>query len=248
MEHTKIIKKRKDKIWRNRIRILFFCFCCFASFAAGVQNGNVQEIENIQNVFSQNIISNKNLPLSKMKIVVDAGHGGSDPGTLAPTTGICETDLNLKISYKLKTALEKLGATVIMTRTSASSKLLGNSRKLTMDERGNIIEKAKADLLLSIHQNYNDDSSTIRGTQILVRDVNSVNLANNLQSIFNNELNTSLNYIKKDYAVLKYGNQPSVIVECGFLSNEEEAQLLQTEKYQERLVSILVQVVEDYWK
>ncbi|MHC1722119.1 MAG: N-acetylmuramoyl-L-alanine amidase [Aminipila sp.] len=243
-----MVKKRKDKIWRNRIRILFFCFCCFASFTAGVQNGSVQEIGNIQDVFSQNIISNNNLPLSKMKIVVDAGHGGSDPGTVDSKTGTYEADLNLEISYRLKVALEELGATVIMTRTSVSSKLLADSRKQTIEERGEIIEKAKADLLLSIHQNYNDSSSTIRGAQILVRDVNSVNLANNLQNVFNNELNTSLNYIKKDYALLKYGNQQSVIVECGFLSNREDQQLLQTKKYQERLVSIVVQVVEDYWK
>lgn len=252
MKKTIVDKKRKNRIMKNRLNLFIFCFCCIVSFIAGVQHGIASEgifgFSSIQNVFVQNIMHNSNLPLSKMKIVVDAGHGGADSGTLAPVTGTYEADLNLEVSYKLKAALEAMGAEVVMTRTSKSSKQLGDSKKLTMDERGVIIEKANADMLLSIHQNFNEDSSTIRGTQILVRDENSVPFANALQNAFNSELNTNLNFIKKDYTVLQYGNQPSVIIECGFFSNKKEEKLLQTDEYQKKLIDIIVQNVENYKK
>lgn len=252
MRKTTVDKKRKNRIMKNRLNLFIFCFCCLVSFIAGVQHGTASEgilgFRSIQDVFAENILRNSNLPLNKMKIVIDAGHGGVDSGTLAPVTGTYEADLNLEISYKLKAALEEIGAEVIMTRTLKSSKKLGDSKKLTMNERGEIIEKANADMLLSIHQNYNEDSSTIRGAQILVRKENSVPLANALQNAFNSELNTNLNFLKKDYTVLQYGKQPSVIIECGFFSNKKDEKLLQTDKYQKKLIDIIVQNVEDYKK
>ncbi|WMJ24219.1 N-acetylmuramoyl-L-alanine amidase [Paludicola sp. MB14-C6] len=193
-------------------------------------------------------VKTSNAPLSGKRIVVDAGHGGKDPGTISPNNKTYEANLNLMIAYKLKDALEKMGVEVIMTRTKEITQKLGTNTKLELENRGNMIEKANADMVLSVHQNFNEDNSQISGVQIICRTEQSVALADFLQKAFNKELNKRLNYIKDKYILLAYGQQPSVIVECGFLSNPQEEQLLTTDKYQQRLIDILIKQVKLYFQ
>ncbi len=225
------LRKKKYRIrWR---RIILF-FCCVIGFFCGIY------------ITFNTSFSLHRGTLAKYHIVIDAGHGGSDCGTIGVETGVYEKDINLAIATKLQAELEKLGAKITMTRTEKTTKALGNTKKLSIEERGRIIEAIQPDMTLSIHQNFNEDSNKIRGTQILCNGSTSVMLASTLQATFNSELNTDLNYLQNDYKILKFGNHPSVIVECGFLSNKNDEKLLQTSKYQKRIVEVLVKEVENY--
>lgn len=244
-------ERRREKTSNRKIlrRFLTFCFTCIilvaTIFLIGLNKGD--KYLDITPIKAETIFRNNNSPLNGKIIVVDSGHGGVDSGTLAPISKIYESDLNLKFGYLLEKKLEELGANVVMTRTEESTEKLGTDKKLDIENRGEIIEEADADMLISIHQNFNDDSSDIRGTQILVRDNDSLDFATSLQETFNEELGVNLNYILADYHILNYGNQPSVIVEFGFFSNPQEEVTLQTDKYQQRLIKILCDEIEKYF-
>ena len=258
MTEKKLIKRGN---LQNKIKMVLLCSCFIICFITGtiyaskkIQNSkdnNLMKVKNIEDIKSNDnskSINLDDLPLADKVVVVDAGHGGADPGTMGPITGVYEADINLKMSYMLKSELEELGADVIMTRTEQSTEELGTIEQMQIEERGKIIEDGNPDMVLSIHQNFNEDSNKIRGAQILYREKDSLKLAANLQDAFNNELNTKLNYLMGRYHLLKFGDQPSVIVECGFLSNPEEEKLLATDEYQKRIVGVIVKTVVDYYK
>ncbi|GKX29661.1 hypothetical protein SH1V18_21410 [Vallitalea longa] len=185
-------------------------------------------------------------PLKEFTIVVDPGHGGSDPGTGGAITGVKEKDLNMRISNKLKTKLENLGADIKMTRDDSTN--LGENEKLSLDDRITFINNQNPDLLISMHHNFSEQSDEVKGTQILCANKNSIEFANKLQEAFNNEFDNKLYYLMSGYTLLKDMEQPSVIVECGFLSNEEDEARLQTDEYQDQIVSVIVDTVEKFLK
>lgn len=239
-------KRRKKRI---KVKRLFLCICCIL-LSLVVRTCIMKKIGTDTNnsiLKNNDKLSKMELSLSGKKIVIDPGHGGKDSGTQGLLTGVYEADLNLEISNKLKDKLESMGAEVIMTRTEESTKELGDEKKLQTSLRGKIIEDAKADMLLSIHQNYNKDSKKVAGVQILYADKNSAQFADALQEEFNTELNRRLHNQKNEYIVLKLGNQIGVIVECGFLSNKEDEDRLQTDEYQSQVVDIICKQVEKYF-
>lgn len=244
MDNSRRKIRKRRKVILNRIRLLFLCICCIISFFLGVLSNNIKFKDTILSENRQSKIND--LVLKGKRIVVDAGHGGSDCGTIGTLTGVYESELNLKISYKLKGELEKLGATVVMTRTEESTNALENAKKLQISERGKIIENVNPDMVLSIHQNFNEESSSIRGVQILCSDRDSVELATSMQEAFNVELDRRMSYIMDNYRVLMFGNQPSVIIECGFFSNKEDEKLLQTDEYQNRIIKIICKQVKEH--
>lgn len=187
------------------------------------------------------------VPFLGKTIVIDAGHGGLDPGSMGSSSGVCESELNLEIAGLLAKELETLGAKTVMTRTEATTRTLGTSNKLSLEERQVSIEKQSADLLLSIHQNFNEESSSYRGVQILYRKESDRAFAERIQNTFNQELSTKLHSIKGEYALLSYGDQPAFIMECGFLSNPQEETLLQQLDHQKRILNILIQGIRNYW-
>lgn len=185
--------------------------------------------------------------LSGKVIVVDAGHGGADPGTHGSYSGIYECDINLQIANRLSEALKKNGVTVIMTRTDSNTKELGTTKKLTFKERKEIIENANPDMVISVHQNFFKGDSSICGGQVLIRRKEDSVLAEQLQDSVNKVTNSSKNYIQGKYEILKYVDKPGFIIECGFLSNKEEERLLQTQDYQDKIVQVLLENLNTYW-
>ena len=175
-------------------------------------------------------------------VVVDAGHGGNDPGKVA-VNGSLEKDINLAIAKRLAWYLEQADVTVIMTRDSDSGLYSQNdSRKKTSDmqKRCQIMNESKADLAVSIHQNSFPDAS-VSGPQVFYfeQSAESSAIASVMQDTLNNSLNPPKPRVCKsnnDYYILKKTPTPIIIVECGFLSNETEAALLVTDAYQEKLV------------
>ena len=171
-------------------------------------------------------------------VVVDAGHGGEDGGVVGSKTSIKESDINLAIAKKLKAVLEEGGYKVVMTRESDVSLSMNSvdSKKLSdMKKRKQIILDAKPDLVVSIHQNYYP-SSYVSGAQVFYApNGKSKAEAEILQKTLNRQLGCSRNAAKGDYYIVQCTSYPSLLIECGFLSNAEEEALLLTSEYQQKV-------------
>ncbi len=184
-------------------------------------------------------------------IVVDAGHGGDDPGMV--TKELREKDLNLKIAGKLKKYLENAGYYVEMTRTEDKGLYqpgTKNQKVQDMQNRVAFIGEKRPLLTVSIHQNSYPDAS-VKGPQVFyyADSVEGEKLAKCIQDHMNEELqvespreskgNTTYYLLKKSSGVLN-------IVECGFMTNPQEAELLQDEKYQERVSKAIGDGIQEY--
>ncbi len=176
-----------------------------------------------------------NFPLSGRVFVIDPGHGGVDPGTVVGS--IYEKNINLDISLALRDELTKLGAIVYMTREGDYD--LGTPKatyrkKSDFDHRISYINKSKADYYLSIHLNYLSDAS-YSGVQVFYSTVQEQNkdLALSIQNYMNEKLGTDREIKKISNSIYMYSKLtvPGVLIECGFLSNSSERQLLQDENY-----------------
>lgn len=178
--------------------------------------------------------TNSSLPV----IVIDAGHGGIDAGVYGVNTSVKESDINLEIARKLKSYFSGAGFECVMTRSTQAG-LYGTTAKgfkmRDMQKRKEIIENCGADMVISIHQNTCPLSSK-RGAHVFFdsNSESSMQLAGYIQRQLNLlEGGVASNTILKgDYYMLKCTDAPSVIVECGFLSNPEDEALLISDEYQ----------------
>ena len=173
-------------------------------------------------------------------IVVDAGHGGRDAGCSGTNTGVKESDLNLSISKKLQKYLSDFGFNVVMTRSNQDglyNNNVTNFKKDDMEKRENIIKNSNADMLISIHLNaFSSDEEY--GAQAFFEESNqeSISLSNSIQNqLIKNLENGRKSSNKGDYYILKSVQIPCSLVECGFLSNPKEEELLITDSYQQRV-------------
>ncbi len=174
-------------------------------------------------------------------VVIDAGHGGVDAGVLGAESGIKESDINLAIAKQLKGYFAEAGFKVIMTRT-ANGGLYGlptNGFKMRdMKKRKEIIEKSGADMVISVHQNSCPLKSR-RGGQTFYNPESETGKI--LAECIQDSLNSMEECVKKseplagDYYMLRCTENPSVIVECGFLTNSEDEELLSSSDYQKRV-------------
>ena len=173
-------------------------------------------------------------------VVVDAGHGGSDPGKVGVNSAL-EKDVNLQIAKMLKSFLEAEDIKVVMTREDEKGLYdEGSSNKKVQDMKRRlvIIEEAAPVLVISIHQNsYHEEY--VKGAQVFYYQTSekSGELAELLQEqlrVLDGE-NKRQAKGNDSYYLLKKTERPIVIVECGFLSNRAEAEKLVTPYYQEKL-------------
>lgn len=174
-------------------------------------------------------------------VVIDSGHGGNDPGKIG-VDGSLEKDLNLTIARKLKYYLETSGVQVIMTRDSDTGLYKEtDSHKKTADlkARCQLINDTAPALTISIHQNsYHEEA--INGGQVFYYKTSEKGkrLADILQKRFDfvlGENNRRQAKPNDTYYLLLHVKSPIVIVECGFLSNWDEAARLNSADYQDRL-------------
>lgn len=189
-----------------------------------------------------------NLPLVGKVIVVDAGHGGLDPGT--SYKDIYEKDIALNISKYLEEYLSEMGATVIMTRTSdndLSGGALNHRKKADFDNRIAIINQEYVDMYLSIHLNYLGDTRYF-GPQVFYNKDNE-KLAFSIQSYLNDYVGGDREIKKIPTSTYMYQRLETkgVLVECGFLSNQSEREKLVTQEYQSGFAKILAEVVAKYY-
>ena len=179
-------------------------------------------------------------PKFRYTIVIDAGHGGRDAGCSGTNTGAKESDLSLSISKKLQKYLSDFGFNVIMTRTNQNGLYSDNAtnfKKDDMEKRENIIKNSNADMLISVHLNA-FSSEEEHGAQAFYEENNqeSFALSTSIQNqLINNLPNGRKSPNKGDYYILKSVQIPCSLVECGFLSNPKEEELLITDSYQQRV-------------
>lgn len=178
---------------------------------------------------------------AKTCIVIDAGHGGFDPGKVG-INGAEEKTLNLQVALRLKALLESEGLEVIMTREDENGlyrEKTQNKKVEDMRKRCEIITEAMPVFTVSIHQNSYQEEY-VKGAQTFYygKSPEGKELAEIIQTSMVERLDKENHRTAKaneSYYLLKRTPTPTVIVECGFLSNAQEAQLLTTEEYQEQV-------------
>ena len=190
-------------------------------------------------------------PKAQYTIVIDAGHGGRDGGAVG-STGVTESELNLEFSLKLKEMCEEYGFKVVLTRKDMNglySLFATNKKKSEMKKRQEIIEKAKPDVVVSIHMNSFSSSSS--GAQCFYASGNEAGekLATRVQQALSTEIeHTGVTAKVGDFYVLNCTDYACVLVECGFLSNPEEEQKLCDESYQSEFCRTLLYGILDYFE
>ena len=212
--------------------------------------------------FSLNTYSSKKtvetvaLPVSNKVIVIDAGHGKPDEGAES-SNGTTEAETNLKIALKVQNLLEQSGATVLLTRSDENaiydldSKTLKEKKVSDIHNRVKIGNESSADIFVSIHLNKIPQEQ-YWGWQCFYKngDEKSIALAKSLQTNLNEAIQkeNKREVMKLDTVYLmKHVEIPISIVECGFLSNAEEEQLLLTDEYQDKLAWGIYNGIMDYF-
>ncbi len=183
----------------------------------------------------------------RLTVVLDAGHGGVDGGVVGTQSGVKESDVNLAITYLLKERFEEAGFAVVLTRRTEAG-LYGMAtagyKRRDMQKRAEIIKSSSPAIVISVHQNFFSLTSR-RGAQVFFKESSesSSTLACNIQTALNGmpECVKRSDPLRGDYFILNCSDTPSVIVECGFLSNPEDEALLLTESYRRKLAEAIVQ-------
>lgn len=181
----------------------------------------------------------------RLTVVIDAGHGGIDGGVVGIESGVKESDINLDLSRRLGRCFEDAGFAVVMTRETEAG-LYGTAtsgyKKRDMLKRSEIINKNSPALVISVHQNFFSMRSR-RGAQVFFRESNerSVTLACLIQAALNDmpECVKKSDPLNGDYYILNCSDYPSVIVECGFLSNAEDEALLLNNDYRDKMAEAI---------
>ncbi len=198
-----------------------------------------------------NVLHTFSNSLAGTTIVIDPGHGHPDAGA-SSSNNIQEKNINLKIALKLKKNLESAGAKVILTRKddNSLSRSKTNNKKDDLNKRVEIRDKSNASLFISIHMNYYENSK-YSGAQVFYSNSNKENkiLAESIQSKLISDADPlNKRKIKNDnnIYVLKGSRIPAVLVECGFLSNVNEANKLNTKKYQKKVADAIFKGIIEY--
>ncbi len=168
-------------------------------------------------------------------VVIDAGHGGNDGGTVSGE--VIEKDSNLSVALKLKAILEDNNIEVILTRNS--------DEKMSLAQRTSVANDSNADFFISLHCNYYEDDAQIAGLECYYNSPDATESKAYAESIIHavslsNDVKTR-DAKTENYYVLRNTQIPAVLVEMGFLSNYSESQKLLSDDYQEILAQRMVE-------
>ena len=165
------------------------------------------------------------------KVFIDAGHGGRDNGSSYMDR--VEDKINFQIANKVEEKLKKLGIDVETSRES--------DEYVSLRERAKKSNLSGADVFVSIHQNSADDTNA-KGLETFYYNESDKNFAQKMQNSLLNYTNGNNRGFKKgNLQVLRDNKAPAVLVECGFISNEDEGNKLITNEYQEKVANGIVE-------
>ena len=186
-------------------------------------------------------------------VIIDAGHGGVDGGATS-CTGVLESAINLDIALRLNDFMHLLGMNTKMIRTTDISvytkgETISAKKVSDLKNRVKIVNETENAVLISIHQNHFEDSR-YSGAQVFYSNTeNSIHFAQMVQSSFVETINQgSSRRVKKADGVylLQNVNPPAILVECGFLSNQQEESLLRNPNYQIKICSVIASATSRY--
>lgn len=205
---------------------------------------------------SQQTMNSEKLQTGIKKILIDPGHGGMDGGT-SSKTGTLEKKINLSIALKLKDILQKSGYEVVMTREEdvgfiSNSGTIRGRYNDDLNNRCDLKKSTNCDMFISIHLNYFTESKYY-GAQVWYSNFkDSIMLASLIQKNFRLDIDPGNLRVQKPaknaFKILRENdNMPSVIVECGFLSNYEEDKKLKTLEYQEKIAETISKSIGEFY-
>ena len=249
-------RKRSKKITRQRRRViacivrgimvtalavvilLMICGCLYIRefFRRNENESSAQKADAVRETVSSVEEDELDADLSGEEnhmVVLDAGHGGEDGGTVEQAA--TEKEINLAVVLKLKELLEEQGIRVVLTRDKDIF--------MKLEERVQIANGEKADLFISIHCNYYEKDSSIYGLECYYckSGEEGKHYAEKIMETIEESKNiVSRNVKPADYYILKNTTVPAVLVEIGYLSNYNERNQLMSEEYQEKLAGELV--------
>ncbi|WP_123043171.1 N-acetylmuramoyl-L-alanine amidase family protein [Cohnella candidum] len=178
-------------------------------------------------------------PSKKFKVVIDAGHGGSDPGAIS-VTGKAEKTFTLAVAKKVQALLAKeSGIEVLMTRTGDTYP--------TLNDRTNLANNTGADVFVSIHANIGPSSAN--GTEVYYLQNNSKTLANIMHDNIQKMVGFNDRGVKTaNYHVIRESDMPSVLLEMGFLSNPSDEKKLYTDSVQQKMAEAIALSIKQFLK
>lgn len=178
--------------------------------------------------------------LAEATIVVDAGHGGNDPGAISANQSIYEKDLALNTAILLKNRLKDAGSNVILTREQDTSVSLSN--------RVAISHENNADAFISLHYDAVDEANTMSGTTTYYQIDKHLELAQTVNKYLKNQGPLPNNGVRlADYKVLRENKQPAILLELGYMNHRNDTQLINDSSYQAAIVEAIYQALNEYY-
>ena len=213
----------------------------FADHPEEVQDGASQEKQTAPSPQVNDIPTPAPMPSVLPKdftVVLDAGHGGSDPGCVQGE--ILEKDIALTITFLVKEKLEQNGFAVILTRDTDET--------VSLSERVALTNQSGADCFVSIHCNMYADDASINGFECYsYRSEKGEKLAGQIIDAANGYSIANNGAMEGNYMVVRDTNIPAVLVETGYLSNPRECEALTTEEYQDMIAAAIADGIERMW-
>ncbi len=219
--------------------IYIFCLLgLFIGFAAILWHGNAVNV-------SKNVVLTEESPI----LIIDAGHGGEDGGAVA-ADGTAEAGINLVIALQMEELSHLLGREVVLTRRTDISlhgegaQTIAEKKRDDLKNRVAFCNEIGQGVLISIHQNSLPEFPSTRGAQVFYGSAEgSEALAEGMQTYLNqtiNEREKTCRPTGDGVYLLEHTECPSILVECGFLSNSQELQALKDPAYQTKLACIML--------
>ena len=224
----------------NELKVIAFGLCIILVLSLAVQH--------TASVYGAGELLN-----NRYTVIIDPGHGGIDGGA-STATGILESTINLQIGHKLRDLLHLLGIQTIMTRTTEASidtegETIAQKKVSDLKNRVRFVNTTANAVLVSIHQNYYSVSKYSGAQVFYANTAGSKELATELQnSLRKHVAQDNLRDIKKASSIylLDKINCTAVLIECGFLSNNEEAMRLCDSGYQNKLCAAITSALSNY--
>ncbi len=195
------------------------------------------------------------IPSTTRTVVIDPGHGGIDPGAVGKNSTL-EKDINLEISLYLREYLEQSGAVVILTREKDvglydEEGSIRNKKNQDLKRRKDIVKDSNGSLFITIHLNSFTQSQYYGAQAFYPKDnIGGKELAKVIQEELINVLdqqNKRVPLPKDNIYLIKNINIPTVLVECGFLSNPQELTKLKNKEYQKKIAWALYVGIQRYF-
>lgn len=208
-------------------------------------------------VSTEQVVATNSTPITSHVVVIDAGHGKPDEGAVG-MYGTTEEAINLKIALKLQKLIEQSGGKVYLTRSdengiySQDSTNIKQKKASDIKNRVNIGSQEDVDVFISIHLNKYPES-IYKGWQTFYQEISedSKSLATFVQDGISSTIDIENNRVPlpiKNIYIMDHMTNPTITVECGFLSNEDEVKRLLDDEYQNKLAWGIYIGIQDYFQ